>query len=172
MTPSSDRQARFLTRLEAHRRIVHAVAGNYARGAADREDLAQEIVVQLWRSFDRYDEGLPFSTWTYRVALNVAISFSRGQTRRASRFVAAEEPVLELVADPRPDPAVEADDERLALLRRWIAGLDELDRALVLLYLDDLSHETIGQILGISTSNVGTKIHRLKSRLRRDLATA
>lgn len=172
MPPSSDRQASFLARLEPHRRILYAVAGSYARSAADREDLIQEIVVQLWRSFERYDERMPFSTWMYRVALNVAISFWRGETRRAHHHVAAEESVLELAPERETDPESETTKERLALLRGWIAGLDELDRALVLLYLDDLSHEEIGQILGISTSNVGTKIHRLKNRLRRDLATA
>lgn len=76
-TAASDR---FISLLEENRKIVYKVAATYSRNPADREDLAQEIVVQLWRSFACYDEGYRFSTWMYRVALNVAISFYRRES--------------------------------------------------------------------------------------------
>lgn len=160
-------QERFLTLLDEHKKILYKVAASYCRNPEDRRDLEQEIVTQLWRSFDRYDEGYKFSTWMYRIALNVAISFSRSETRRSRRTVPAGESILEIV-DTREAAEPDAD---LQILRRLIAQLDELDRALILLYLDGNRYDTIAEILGISETNVGTKIGRIKQRLRRDAAT-
>jgi RNA polymerase sigma factor (sigma-70 family) len=164
--PRRPSQERFLALLDEHKKILYKVAGSYSRTPEDRQDLEQEIVAQLWRSFDRYDESYKFSTWMYRIALNVAISFYRGESRRSRSTVSAGESILE-IADPR---ATEP-DAGLQILRRLIAQLDELDRALILLYLDGNRHDTIAEILGISETNVGTKIGRIKQRLRRDAAT-
>jgi RNA polymerase sigma factor (sigma-70 family) len=160
-------QERFLTLLDEHKKILYKVASSYCRNPEDRRDLEQEIVAQLWRSFDRYDESYKFSTWMYRIALNVAISFSRSETRRSRHTVAAGESILK-IADTREAAEPDAD---LQILRRLIAQLDELDRALILLYLDGNRYDTIAEILGISETNVGTKIGRIKQRLRRDAAT-
>ena len=157
---------KFVGLLEENRKIVYKVAATYTRNPADREDLAQEIVVQLWRSFDRFDEGYRFSTWMYRVALNVAISFYRREARRSRSEVSAEDAVLE-VASLASEPK-EMDDD-IQLLRHLIEQLDELDRAVIILYLDGHRHSTISEILGISETNVGTKINRIKQKLRRDL---
>ena len=164
--PRRSSQERFLTLLDEHKKILYKVAGSYCRDPEDRRDLEQEIVAQLWRSFDRYDESYRFSTWMYRIALNVAISSYRSETRRSRSAVPAGEAVLE-IADTRE--AAEPDAE-LLLLHRLIAQLDELDRALILLYLDGNRYDTIAEILGISETNVGTKIGRIKARLRRDAA--
>lgn len=160
-TPTSP--DRFLTLLDQHKKILHKVAASYCRNPTDRQDLVQEMVVQLWRSFDRYDPDQRFSTWMYRVALNVAISFLRSETRRTRHTVPAEDQVLEIAAD-QP----ESDD--LQLLWQFIERLDEVDKALVLLYLDGNSHQTIAEVLGISATNVGTKIGRIKQKFRRDSA--
>lgn len=151
-------QERFLLLLEEHKKILFKVAGSYCRNPSDRQDLAQEIVVQLWRSFGRYDDRQRFSTWMYRIALNVAISFYRSESRRTRSLVPAEGFILE-IADAEPD-------ENLRLLRQLIDQLDELDRALIILYLDGNRHDTIAEVLGISETNVGTKIGRIKQRLR------
>lgn len=155
-------QDRFLTLLDEHKKILYKVASSYCRSAADRPDLVQEIAAQLWRSFDRYDESYRFSTWMYRIALNVAISFYRTEARRSRHTVPAEESILDIAAD-----APAAEEEGLQALYRLIAQLDELDRALILLYLDGNRYDTIADILGISETNVGTKISRIKQRLRR-----
>lgn len=105
----------------------------------------------------------------YRIALNVAISFLRSETRRSRHTVPAEDSILEIAADA-PDP-VES-DESLRLLHQFIQRLGELDRALVLLYLDGNRYDAIAEILGISETNVGTKIARIKDRLRRDATQA
>lgn len=166
-TPTPERQERFAALLDQHRRILYKVAGTYARSAHDRQDLVQEMAVQLWRSFDRYDPSLRFSTWTYRIALNVAISWFRSETRKARTFVPADDAVLEVAASPNDSAALE---EALSALWEAIDGLDALDRALVVLYLDGQSHEAIAEVLGISRTNVGTKINRIKQRLRRIVA--
>ncbi len=98
---------RFL--LDEHRKILYKVAGSYARTASDRQDLVQEMVVQLWRSFDRYDAAFRFSTWMYRIALNVAISFFRVESRKARTFLPAEDSILESAAAPAESDAIEDD---------------------------------------------------------------
>lgn len=159
---------RFLALLEEHDRILYKVAGSYCRNPEDRRDLIQEIVVQLWRSFDRYDDRYRFSTWMYRIAMNVAISFYRSQSRRVRATVPIEESVLEIAGDQGPEES----SEDLRLLHGFIDRLDELNKALIILYLDGNSYDTIAEILGISTTNVATKISRIKERLRRDFAGA
>lgn len=157
-------QERFLVLLDEHRKILYKVASSYCRNPADRQDLAQEIAVQLWRSFHRYDERYRFSTWMYRIALNVAISFYRSEARRSQHTVPAEDSILE-IADARDSTEP---DNNLQLLQRFIEQLGELDRALIILYLDGNRYDTIAEILGISETNVGTRINRIKQKLRRD----
>jgi RNA polymerase sigma-70 factor (ECF subfamily) len=163
--PNLARQDQFLILLEEHQRILFKVASSYCRNPADRDDLVQEMTLQLWRSFDRYDERQRFSTWMYRVSLNVAISFYRREARRSRVTVPGDESMLDIAA-------AEADvvglDDDLRILQRLIERLDELDRALVILYLDGNRHDTIADVLGISESNVGTKISRIKQRIRRE----
>lgn len=164
---SPARQDEFVSLLDEHRKILFKVASSYGRTSADREDLVQEITAQLWRSFDRYDDRYLFSTWMYRVALNVAISFNRRETRRARHIVAAEDSVLESAAEGSDTSTADAE---VRLLHRFLDRLDKLDRALMLLYLDGNRHATIAEVLGISETNVATKIGRLKQRLRHELA--
>lgn len=165
---AADQETQFRELLERHRGIVFKVANSYARGAQDREDLAQEIAAQLWRAFPKYDGARNFSTWMYRVALNVAISHLRERSRHADHH----EPIDEAAHDV---PAADADPEsgaRVRELYRCIARLNPLDRALLILYLDERSQRDIAQILGISETNVATKIGRLKQRLRNDMSEA
>jgi RNA polymerase sigma-70 factor (ECF subfamily) len=167
-----NRQDRFVSLLAEHRKILYKVAGSYCREPADREDLVQEMAVQLWRSFDRYDERYRFSTWMYRVALNVAISFHRSASRRSRDLVQVDGAILDLVATAADAGAGGDADEDLRTLYGYIERLDELDRALVILYLDGNRYDTIAEILGISETNVGTKLGRIKQRMRRDLGPA
>lgn len=160
------REDRFLKFLQEHKKILYKVANGYCRRPEDRPDLEQEIVVQLWRSFGRYDDSYRFSTWMYRIALNVAISWSRRDRRRVRHTVSSEESILELPADDTAER-----DRDLRLLQEIIQGLDELDRSLILLYLDGHSHQEIAEILGITPTNVGTKIGRIKQRLRKEHQT-
>jgi RNA polymerase sigma-70 factor (ECF subfamily) len=162
-------QQRFESLLHEHRRVVFKVAGLYSRSVADRDDLAQEISAQLWRSFGGYDEArAKFSTWMYRIALNVAIS----QARRwpgADRFEPLQAHHLETVGGGEP---IAEQDERLAALYAFIGQLDPLNRALILLYLEDRNYTEVADILGISETNVATKISRIKQKLREQMTAA
>jgi len=158
---AADLRDEFSDLLDLHRRMVFKVAHTYTSGEADCEDLAQDIVVHLWKAYPQYDPARPFSTWLYRIALNVGISHLRreGPRRRQTVPFDPEHHV------PTTPPTAETEPSRL--LTRLVAELDPLSRALLLLYLDERSYREIAGILGISESNVSTKINRLKERLRR-----
>jgi RNA polymerase sigma-70 factor (ECF subfamily) len=171
MTSTMDRENEFVGLLERHQTILFKIAHLYCRNRADFADVVQEITLQAWRSFSRYDRSRPFSTWLYRIGLNVAISFYRTEARRSRFIVSADESVIDVAVSPSNAAELE---EELQLLRHFIGQLGELDKALVLLYLDGHSNDTIGDVLGLSVSNVGTRINRIKHRLRRkwaDLST-
>lgn len=162
-------QDRFLALLNEHKRILYKVANAYCKNPENRLDLIQEIVIQLWRSYGQYDSRSQFSTWMYRIAMNVAISFYRSEIRRTSKTMPLEDLGFDIdVADQLLEQA--GDDIRL--LHQLINQLNELDRALIILYLDGYSHDDIADIVGISTTNVATKVSRIKQKLQRSFATA
>lgn len=156
--------------LARHSGLIRKVAWAYCRDATDREDVVQEIVVQLWRAQARFDPSLRESTWVARIALNVAISFHRREQRHRRGRELLDEP---LASDGAVDGAAAASrDEESTRLRAAIEQLGPLDRALVLLHLEGEEHMAIAATLGISVGNVATKLWRLKERLRGALAPA
>lgn len=167
MTNSGDRQEEFCDLLETHRKIVIKVARAYCRTSHDVEDVMQEIVGQMWRSFPQYDGKRPFSTWAYRIALNVAISAMRSRMRHRAGSLEQESV---------PEPACDSQSPEMAAMVREVFDVidrfDAWDRALILLYLDDFSHAEIAEILGISVTNVSTSLSRLRKRLARRLDSA
>lgn len=152
--------------LERHRGIVFKVANTYCANSEDRADLAQEIAAQLWKAWPKYDPARSFSTWMYRIALNVAISSLRAATGGGQTTVALDE-ALHDVADA--NAADHESDQQLRLLQAFIRRQGALDRALLLLYLDERNQREIGEILGISETNVSTRIGRLKQRIREEI---
>lgn len=166
MALTVDDEEIFLRLVEQHRGIIGKVAAGYSRTVADRHDLSQEIMLQLWKAYPRYSPERLFSTWMYRIALNVAISFLRRNTRPDRQTIPLDEVDREFVDENAADLET---DERVALLQRVIATLEPLNRALLLLYLDDHSYRDIASILGITETNVATKLSRLKERLRQNL---
>lgn len=164
-------QHRFEALLREHRKIIFKVVGIYARKTADRHDLAQEICVQLWRSFGSYDAGRArFSTWMYRIALNVAISkLRRDRKSLAGRIESLDEVHLETIASDEP---ISDENDRVTVLYALIGRLDALNRALILLYLEERTYAEIADILGISETNVATKINRIKLKFRGEVTTA
>jgi RNA polymerase sigma factor (sigma-70 family) len=158
-------QEEFQALIEAHKKILYKVCSAYCPNRDDRDDLAQEILVQLWRSFNKFDHRCRFSTWMYRVALNVAISFYRRQSTRTRYVVAGEKNLLE-AADDR-----ESQSEEVLALHRFIATLDPLHKALVLLYLEGNNYLEIAEVLGITETNVATKLSRLKQTMKQELSS-
>lgn len=164
MTPGASSDA-FAALVGQHRAIAFKVAGLYCWRSDEREDLVQDILAQAWRAFPGYDSSRPFGTWFYRIALNVAISWVRGVGRRQQQT----EP-FDAERHDRVATAAERDeDARVEALYRAIRSFEPLNRALLLLYLDEHSHKDIALILGLSETNVATKIGRLKLRLRQAL---
>lgn len=156
------RQREFETLLEAHQGIVFKVASTYSWDADDRADLVQDIIAQLWRAWPRFDSSRTFSTWMYRVALNVAISYVRKAVRHREIAV----PLDESLHDTPATPDTYAMHDRL---QAFIERQAPLDRALLLLYLEDKSQKEIAEILGITPTNVSTKINRLKQKIRAEI---
>ena len=150
--------------LARHIGIVHKVAAAYANSPDDRRDLGQEICLQLCKAFPRYDHERRFSTWMYRIALNVAISFARTAYVQRSTVALEDSDAHLLEANAAPDV-----DERIELLQQLIAMLDPLDRALLMLYLEEYSYREIAETVGITETNVATKIGRLKQRVRKNI---
>lgn len=152
----------FLSVVEAHKGIIYKVANAYCADPEDRKDLVQEIILQLWRSFERYDERFRHSTWIYRIALNVAISFYRKESKRK----AISEPVPEFIIDNAEPVNIDQDEEGIRFLHHFISDLKELDKALMLVYLEGKSHREIADIMGITETNTATRIGRIKAILK------
>lgn len=159
---------RFQALLAQHEKIVFKVAAMYCRHPEDRRDLAQEIAAQAWRSFGKYDDARSFSTWMYRIALNVAISQVRNASLRDRHAVPLDEDAHDIADD---STAAREADEQMRALRRCIDALGPFDRALMLLYLEDRSYAAIAEVLGITPTNVATKINRLKQKIRSGIAS-
>src|SRR5215510_2092269 len=164
MMPSETVPAKFENLLAQHGGIDRKVAFAYARNESDRRDLMQDILLQLWKAYPRYSPERPFSTWMYRVALNVSISFLRKNTRAWRETVQFDESQHDVVAHEHSGaPEIE---ERMSMLRDVITKCPPLDRALLLLYLDDRSYREMAAVLGLTETNIATKLNRLKERLR------
>jgi len=158
----------FISKLESVKGIIYKVSNSYCPDIESRKDLAQEIVIQLWQSMDKYDPQYKFSTWVYRIALNMAISFYRKENTRNSRTTSIDETLIDIAFELESKNEQES---QLNLLNQFIQQLDKLNKALILLYLDGHNYDEIGNILGISASNVGTKINRIKKKLKRQFET-
>lgn len=156
----AEREAEFVALLAAHAGILHKVVRAYCRAPADRDDLRQEIAAALWRSFERFDRRVRFSTWMYRVALNVAITFYRAERRRAAPLADTDPAAFDAADDG------DRSDEALDALHGFIATLGDLDKALVLLYLDGYPYHDIAALTGVTHTNVATKLGRIKHRAR------
>ncbi len=141
--------------------IINRVCFLYTNSADDRLDLKQEILIQLWKAYPKFNRQSKLSTWIYRVALNTAISNFR-KTKRKIQY-------QELRPDDCKIPGIENDlaiREDTIKMYRLIYQLNDLDKAIILLYLDGQPYSVIADIVGISETNVGTKISRIKSKLK------
>ncbi len=157
--------AEFVKLIDSHQRMIYKVCWAYTYSMHDREDLFQEIVGRLWRAYPSYDAARKFSTWMYRIALNVAIDFQRS-ARRALPAVSLEELTV-----PVSDVDGQAKTEQLTKLRELLEGLEEADRVIVLLYFEGNSYREIAEVIGIGESNVGTRLSRLRAALRQSANT-
>jgi RNA polymerase sigma-70 factor (ECF subfamily) len=159
----SDRDRLFGEWLAAHKGTLFKVVCAYASEHADRQDLFQEVALQVWRSVDAYRGDSAVKTWVYRVALNAAISW----TRKQDRHQRGKQP-LEIVDGLLAASVTEA-DPRVEWLYRQIAQLKGSDRSVALLMLDGFAYKEIAAIAGISEGHVAVKINRIKATLTAQL---
>lgn len=150
----------FIQFLNENKWILFKVVNTYCQDVEDRKDLEQEILIQLWKSLKSYDPKLKMSTWAYRVAMNVAISFYRSNLKRTSNTFSITKSVFQL---EQPEETL---SEERQFLHAFISQLDPLKKEILILYLEELSYRDISEIIGISESNVGTKINRIKKELK------
>jgi RNA polymerase sigma-70 factor (ECF subfamily) len=149
--------------IESHKAILFKVARAYGSTHPDREDLFQEIALQVWHSVDAFRGDSAVATWIYRVALNTALAWNRKERKHGAGRQDFEASTALLTAPDHSDPRVEWIYQR-------IAELDEVNRSLALLMLDGFSYREMSQILGLGESNVGVKINRIKAALAAQLA--
>jgi RNA polymerase sigma factor (sigma-70 family) len=159
--------AEFLQLIRDNKGILFKISNSYCRNRDDREDLLQEIIYQLWKSAGSFDTNRKFSTWMYRIALNVAISYYRQQRRSGLRITFGGDLHLMELADGPAEPDTE---EKVELLQQFIGEQNELDKALMILYLEERPYREIAEILGITETNVATKLSRIKGRLKQHFA--
>jgi RNA polymerase sigma factor (sigma-70 family) len=151
----------FLELLLKHEGIIHKICRVYATDSLAKEDLFQEIVIQLWKSFEHFRNESKISTWMYRIALNTALTDQRKSKKRVA---------LSFIGTFNEDKADEneaaIDQDNLNLLYCAIGKLSEIDKAIVMLYLEDKSYEEMEEIIGISQSTLRVKMNRIKEKLR------
>lgn len=151
----------FIVLLEKHQNIVHKVCRLYTTTYDAHNDLFQEITIQLWKAFPKFRGDAKFSTWMYRIGLNTAITLYRKSKRRVEtqQFDAVE---FKLSAEEYDD----TEEQQLKLLYQALHQLNDIDKALVFLYLEDKSYTEISETLGISEVNARVKMNRVKKKLK------
>jgi len=155
----------FLSLISANRGIIKKICNSYCFNEADREDLAQEIIFTLWKGNKKYNQDFKFSTWMYQVALNAAISYYRRSKKRKGII-----PFTEIHTEIEDHLSESSDaEENSNLLQRHISALKELDKALIILYFEERSYKEIAEIVGITETNVATKVSRIKEKLKQNI---
>ena len=161
---SANLEQSFVQQLQANQNIIHKICRLYTSGEDEHKDLFQEITIQLWKAFPKFRGESKFSTWAYRVALNTAITLYRKNTRTVStvtyegqkHFLSQEDYNLE-------------EEEQIKLLYQAVYNLNDIEKALVFMYLEDKDYAEISETLGISEVNARVKMNRIKGKLKKIL---
>ena len=153
----------FIKAIQENERLIFKVASFYTDSKDDRDDLVQDIIYNLWKSFDSFQQRSSFSTWMYRVAMNVAILHLKKRKRKVQSVQ------IDLGSLNFAETGFDGNEEKLQVLRKLMNDLNLFDKGILMLYLEDKSHTEIAEIIGISKSNVGTKLSRIKEKLRQQV---
>jgi len=148
----------FIEHLNQNIGIAHKVISLYFEDGNEREDVLQEMMYQLWRFYPAFDGRSKFSTWMYRVCLNTALTYRRKSKKRKTDSLSADHQEI-------ADEISENQEENIALLLDSMATLSGLNKAIVLLYMENMSYEEIASVLGLSRSNVSVRLVRIKKEL-------
>jgi RNA polymerase sigma factor (sigma-70 family) len=159
------KEEEFVNLIQTNQGLIYKVASIYTRNREEHQDLCQEIIYQTWKSFDYFKKAAKPSTWLYRVGMNTAITHLNKEKRSPSRVS---------ISELKMDFADEMDaehEEKIKELYSEIRRLNLLDRGIVFLFLEGKSYEEIGEIMGLNTSNVGTKMSRIREKLKKRINT-
>lgn len=151
----------FVELLNKHQNIVHKICNVYMDEPADKEDLFQEITLQAWKAINNFRGDAQFSTWLYRVALNTAITYFKKGKKQSTTLT---EHFPERTEEFNPI------EEQVQAMYKAISHLSKIDKALVMLYLEDYSYKEMGEVLGMTVTNVGVKMNRIKTKLKEETA--
>jgi len=151
-------ERQFAQTVAEHKSTIYTVCYMFSQDADEVNDLFQEVLVNLWKGFDKFEHRSDIKTWIYRVALNTCISIDRKKRRRSSE--------VRLTMDINLFEDRDEDTKQVDMLHKRISKLQPFDRAIVLLWLENLSYEEIGQIVGITTKNVSVRLFRIREQLK------
>jgi RNA polymerase sigma factor (sigma-70 family) len=155
-----EKEQEFLNRIESHKGILYKVSKMYMDNHDDQQDLFQEIVCQLWKSYDTFRNESQFSTWMYRVAVNTAIVFLKKEKRKVDKY----EITSENIKDDEGDSHIK--ESQLDHFYKAVQKLEKIDKAIIFYQLEGFSHKEIGENLGISEGNARVKLNRAKEKLK------
>ena len=150
-------ERQFALTVAEHKSTIYTVCYMFSQDADEVNDLFQEVLVNLWKGFDSFEHRSDIKTWIYRVALNTCISLDRKKRRNST---------IRLTMDINLFEDRDEDTRQVDLLHKRISKLQPFDRAIVLLWLEDLSYEEIGQIVGITAKNVSVRLFRIREQLK------
>ena len=150
-------EQQFAQTVKEHKSTIYTVCYMFSKDADEVNDLFQEVLVNLWKGFEGFEHRSDIRTWIYRVALNTCISLDRKKRRAATAQVSMD---INLFEDS------DEDTRQVDMLHKRISKLQPFDRAIVLLWLENLSYEEIGQIVGITTKNVSVRLFRIREQLK------
>ena len=155
-----EKEKEFLNRIESHKGILYKVSKMYMDNYDDQQDLFQEIICQLWKSYDSFRNESQFSTWMYRVAVNTAIVFLKKEKRKVDKYEIASENIK----DDEGDSHIK--ESQLDHFYIEVQKLEKIDKAIIFYQLEGFSHKEIGDNLGISEGNARVKLNRAKDKLK------
>ncbi|MNX56455.1 ECF RNA polymerase sigma factor SigH [compost metagenome] len=155
-----EKEQEFLNRIDSHKGILYKVSKMYMDNSDDQQDLFQEIVCQLWKSYESFRNESQFSTWMYRVAVNTAIVFLKKEKRKVDKY----EIPSENVKDDEGDSHIK--ESQLDHFYKAVQKLEKIDKAIIFYQLEGFSHKEIGENLGISEGNARVKLNRAKEKLK------
>ncbi|MBQ3629651.1 MAG: sigma-70 family RNA polymerase sigma factor [Prevotella sp.] len=150
-------EQQFTKTVTEHKSTIYTVCYMFSQDADEVNDLFQEVLVNLWKGFESFEQRSDIRTWIYRVALNTCISLDRKKRRQATARLSMD---INLFEDR------DEDTRQVDMLHKRIAKLQPFDRAIVLLWLENLPYDEIGQIVGISAKNVGVRLYRIREQLK------
>ena len=156
----------FVQRVNESQGIIHKVCRMYCDDQTHREDLFQEIILQLWKSYSSFKGESKFSSWMYRVALNVAIQDFRKEKKRKYLFLESFE-----FKEPTTLPQNDYKNDKISALHKAISKLDKIEKAIIMLHLDDIPNDEIAEIVGITQNYVRVRMARIRSKLAKTIKT-